>query len=205
LQSLSINWKDYTKAFQEQIEKELAMSGGKLEVGLPADPNLFGQSWRNFSFDKAGVYEVVATLKADNTTVTAKNIYKVQRFELAGDLKKIILMIGDGMGNPLRTAGRIMAHGFKDGKPTSLLNMEKMTELGLVSTSSLSANTAIALTSGAKTINGSLGAFPDNTPSNPLDNPRIETLPQYMKRLYGWGIGFATTSFGVDATPAATF
>ena len=211
LQSVSINGKDYTKAFQEQIAKELAMSGGNLEVGLPADPNIFGQSWRNFSFDKAGAYEVVATLKADNTTVTAKNTYKVQRFELAGDLKKIILMIGDGMGNPLRTAGRIMAHGFKDGKPTSLLNMEKMTELGLVSTSSLdsiipdSANTAIALTSGIKTINGSLAAFPDNTPSNPLDNPRIETLPQYMKRLHGWGIGFATTSFSVDATPAATF
>ncbi len=211
LQSLTINGKDYTEAFKEQIAKELAMAGGDLEVGLPADPNLFGQSWRNFSFDQPGTYEVVATLKADNSIVTAKNSYAVQRFELGNDLKKIILMIGDGMGNPLRTAGRIMAHGFKDGKATSLLNMEKMAELGVVSTSSLdsiipdSANTAIALTSGVKTINGSLAAFPDNTPSNPLDNPRIETLPQYMKRLYGWGIGFATTAFSVDATPAAAF
>ncbi len=211
LQSLSINGKDYTQEFQAQIAKQMAMAGGKLEVGLPAESNLFGQSWRNFSFDKSGSYEVIATLKADDNTVTAKNNYKVQQFEPTGDLTKIILMIGDGMGNPLRTAGRIMAHGFKDGKRTSLLNMEKMTELGLVSTSSLdsiipdSANTAIALTAGVKTINGALGAFPDNTPSNPLDNPRIETLPQYMKRLYGWGIGFATTSFSVDATPASTF
>ncbi len=211
LQSLTINGKDYTEAFNEQIAKELAMSGGELEVGLPADPKLFGKSWRNFSFEQSGKYEVIAKLKADNSIVTAQNSYAVQRFQLGSDLKKIILMIGDGMGSPLRTAGRIMAHGFKDGKATSLLNMEKMAELGVVSTSSLdsiipdSANTAIALTSGIKTINGSLAAFPDNTPSNPLDNPRIETLPQYMKRLYGWGIGFATTAFSVDATPAATF
>ncbi|MEE3717767.1 alkaline phosphatase [Tumidithrix elongata RA019] len=211
LQALTINGKDYTKEFQQQIAKQLALPGGKLEVGLPADPNLFGQSWRNFTFEQPGSYEVIATLKADNISVIAKNTYKVQRFELTGEVNKIILAIGDGMGNPLRTAGRIMAYGFQDGKSKAHLSMESMTELGLVSTSSLdsiipdSANTAIALTSGAKTINGSLGAFPDNTPSNPLDNPRIETLPQYMKRLYGWGIGFATTAFGVDATPASTF
>ncbi len=139
----------------------------------------------------------------------AVNTYLVQRFNPTGNLSKVVLMIGDGMGTPLRTGARIMRHGVKYGQPSSRLNLELLPEMALVSTHSLdsiipdSANTAAAYASGAKTVNGAMNAFPDNTPDNPFDNPRIETFAQYMKRRYGWGIGIVTTAFLTDATPGA--
>ena len=70
----------------------------------------------------------------------------------------------------------------------------------------------------AKTINGTLNVFPDNndfryngantttqqaTKQFALDNPRIETLWEYLRRLYGYKTGIVTTSEVTDATPAA--
>lgn len=81
-----------------------------------------------------------------------------------------------------------------------------------------SANTGTAWTTGNKTINGTLNVFPDNndfkfngsntttqqaTKQFALDNPRIETLWEYLKRLYGYKTGIVTTSEVTDATPAA--
>jgi alkaline phosphatase len=210
LRSLKLNDRDITTEFLQQTDKLLAMPGGELEAGLPAkDSNLYGRTWRNYAFKQPGIYRAIATFEIDGNPVSVTNIYRVQNFQPKEGVNKIVLMIGDGMGNPLRTGARIMEYGVADGQPKGRMNMEKMTELGLVSTHSLdsiipdSANTAAAFTSGAKTINGALNAFPDNTPSNPLDNPRIETLPQYLRRKLGWGIGYATTAFGTDATPAS--
>jgi alkaline phosphatase len=210
LQSLTINGQDFTEKFKQGIAKQLALPDGKIEVGQPsAESKLFGQTLRNFSLDETGRYEVVATVNVDGRSLIVSNIYKVQKFNPTGSLNKIILMIGDGMGTPLRTAARIMKFGVKDGQPAGHLSMEQMPELALVSTHSLdsiipdTANTASAIASGAKTVNGAMSAFPDNTPENPLDNPRVETFPQYMKRKYNWGIGMVTTAFLTDATPAA--
>jgi alkaline phosphatase len=81
-----------------------------------------------------------------------------------------------------------------------------------------SANTGTAWTTGNKTINGTLNVFPDNndfkfngantttqqaTKQFALDNPRIETLWEYLKRLYGYKTGIVTTSEVTDVTPAA--
>ncbi|MBE9178767.1 alkaline phosphatase [Oculatella sp. LEGE 06141] len=210
LQSLTINGADATAAFQQGIQAEMAGEGGALEAGIPdADSGFFGQTLRNYSFDRPGTYQVAATVVLNGEPVTATNTYRVQAFRPAGNLNKIIFTIGDGMGTPLRTGARIMEYGIRDGQPGGRLQMEQMPELALVSTHSLnslipdSANTAAAWVSGAKTINNALNAFPDNTPDNPLDNPRIETLPQYMKRNYGWGIGMVTTAFLTDATPSS--
>ncbi|WAL61065.1 alkaline phosphatase [Thermocoleostomius sinensis] len=210
LQSLTINGEDVTRTFQQGIEAEMAMAGGELEVGMPpADSGFLGQTLRNYSFDQPGNYEVSAIVTLDGEPITVTNTYRVQNFQPADGLNKIILMMGDGMGTPLRTGARIMEYGIQDGQPAGHLQIEQMPELALVSTHSLnslipdSANTAAAWVSGAKTINNALNAFPDNTPDNPLDNPRVETLPQYMKRNYNWGIGMVTTAFLTDATPSS--
>jgi alkaline phosphatase len=210
LQSLTINGEDVTTTFQQGVDAEMAIPGGELEAGLPpADSGFYGQTLRNYAFDQPGNYEVTATVNLDGETITATNTYRVQQFQPAAGLNKIIFTMGDGMGTPLRTGARIMQYGIRDGQPGGYLEIEQMPELALVSTHSLnslipdSANTAAAWVSGAKTINNALNAFPDNTPDNPLDNPRIETLPQYMKRNFGWGIGMVTTAFLTDATPSS--
>lgn len=210
LKSITINGRDFTPTFVEGVNRELALPQGTIEAGTPpANSKLFGQSLRNYSFREPGTYEVIATLTIDGQEAQARRTYKVQRFEPNGELNKVILMIGDGMGTPLRTGARILRYGVRDGQPGGRLQMEQMPELALVTTHSLdsiipdSANTAAAYTSGAKTINGAMNAFPDNTPDNPLDNPRIETFPQYMKRKYSWGMGMVTTAFVTDATPGS--
>ncbi|MDG2617197.1 alkaline phosphatase [Thermoleptolyngbya sichuanensis XZ-Cy5] len=210
LKSLAINGRDVTETFKAGIAAEMAMPSGELEVGMPpAGSGLFGQSLRNYSFSEPGNYQVVATVTINGRDERAVNTYRVQKFSPSGNLNKIVLMIGDGMGTPLRTGARILRHGVKYGQPGGRLNMEQFPEMALVSTHSLdsiipdSANTAAAYTSGAKTINGAMSAFPDNTPENPLDNPRIETFPQYMKRKYGWGFGMVTTAYLTDATPGS--
>jgi alkaline phosphatase len=77
-----------------------------------------------------------------------------------------------------------------------------------------SANTATAWSTGNKTMEGALGVLPDNndfkfnaadtqgTKKYALDNPRMETLWEYLKRLYGYKTGIVTTSDVTDATPA---
>jgi alkaline phosphatase len=209
LTSIRINGVDFTNSFREGINQQLQLPGGELEVGKPFESTLFGQTLRNYSFDSPGVYDVEARVNIDGKDFVARNTYKVQRFQTSGNLNRIIFYVGDGMGVPVRTAARIMEYGVRDGQPGGRLQIEQMPELGLMSTHSLnsiipdSANTAAAWASGTKTINNAMNAFPDNTPGNPFDNPRIETLPQYMKRKYNWGIGLVTTAFTTDATPAA--
>jgi alkaline phosphatase len=210
LESLRINGQDITNSFNQYVTQKLQQPGGALEVGQPpANSNLFGQTWRNFSYERPGTYKVEATFNLDGKKVSARNTYRVQAFEPRGGLNKIIFYVGDGMGTPLRTGARLLKFGVKDGQPGGKLHLEQLPDLGLVATHSLnsivpdSANTAAAWASGAKTINNAMNAFPDNTPDNPLDNPRIETLPQYMKRKYKWGIGMVTTAFTTDATPGS--
>lgn len=210
LESITINGNNFTGSFRQRINEQLQRPGGSIEVGQPPEgSNLFGQTFRNWSLPQPGRYEIVATLNIDGRQVSARNTYRVQPFQQRGNLNKIIFFVGDGMGTPLRTGARLMKYGVKDGQPGGYLNLEQMPVTGLVATHSLnsivpdSANTAAAWVSGAKTINNALNAFPDNTPENPLDNPRIETLPQYMKRRYKWGIGMVTTAFTTDATPSS--
>jgi alkaline phosphatase len=98
--------------------------------------------------------------------------------------------------------------------------MDQLPITGMVMTYALdrvvpdSANTASAWSTGNKTIDGALGVSPDNTDFrfNPtavqtskqfaLDNPRIETLWEYLKRRHGYKTGIVTTADVTDATPA---
>ena len=102
-----------------------------------------------------------------------------------------------------------------------LQQMDQMPVTGMSMTYSLdtitpdSANTGTAWSTGNKTVNGTLNVFPDNndfrynaanlqaTKQYYLDNPRVETLWQYLKRRYNYKTGIVTTADVCDATPAA--
>jgi alkaline phosphatase len=125
--------------------------------------------------------------------------------------KTIILLLGDGMGLAHRTAARVLARGYTQGKPNGLLAMDTMEVTGLSMTSSLnalitdSAPGMSALSTGNKANNNQEGVFPDNTLDDSFDNPRVEYLGEFLRRKRGPGfhVGLVTTANVTDATPAA--
>ena len=196
----------------------------------PADAD---KAWtfRKLSFSTEGVHtiEAVVTDASGSTNQIAR--VGVQQFSLSPGQgggskrsKNIILFIGDAMGTAYRDVARIVAQStgdrFREGFFDELLAMDQMPVTGMAMTYALdrivpdSANTATAWASGSKTIDGAVGAFPDNndfrfnsgdvqgTKQFALDNPRIETLWEYLKRRHGYKTGIVTTSDLADATPA---
>ena len=183
-------------------------------------------TYRSYSFPTGGVYSVVANVTDASGTSSTTSRVGVQKFSQTGLAKKnYILYIGDAMGTAYRDAGRIVAksvgNGFREGFYDDMQEMDKMPYTGLVMTYASdnivpdSANTATAWTTGNKTINGTLNVFTDNTDPKAagatsgsankiyaLDNPRVETLWEYLKRLYGYKAGIVTTADVCDATPA---
>lgn len=199
-----------------------------------ADPD---KAWtfRATSFNAAGVHSVVA--QVTDTANGSSGSSRTQRVgvqpfaftDARGNplpKKNVILYIGDAMGTAYRDSGRLLAKStgnrFREGFFDQLQNMDTMPASGMVMTYALdrvvpdSANTASAWTTGNKTVDGTLGVFPDNndfrfsssaanlqaTKGYALDNPRVETLWEYLKRLYGYKTGVVSTADITDATPA---
>jgi alkaline phosphatase len=206
LKSLKINGAEIRDAFTKKIEQQ----GTGLESGTAALPNLYGATARNRTFAKAGKYTVEAVVTVDGADYTIRNVYSVAEFALSPKVKHVVFFLGDGMGLPIRTAARIYGKGIFEGRAKGRLNMDKMSTYGLVSTSSLdstitdSAPGMASYATGMKQPNNALNVSPDNTPENGLDNPRIETLWEYLKRRQGWATGVVSDAFVTDATPAAT-
>ncbi|MEO7133454.1 MAG: alkaline phosphatase [Vicinamibacterales bacterium] len=184
-------------------------------------------TFRNVRFSKDGLQTLIATVQDTSGSGVATERIGVQDFSLKGSVKKsknIVLFIGDAMGTAYRDAGRIVAKStgerFREGFFDELQQMDSMPVSGMVMTYALdrivpdSANTATAWASGSKTTDGSLNTFPDNndfrfssanvqgTKQYALDNPRIETLWEYLKRLHGYKTGIVSTADITDATPA---
>jgi alkaline phosphatase len=193
------------------------------------DPTTLDKAWifRAVSFGRGGARTLRAIITDGENVYEAATQIGVQEFKLDGQ-KSIILFIGDAMGTAYRDAGRIVAQStanrFREGFFDELQQMDQMPVTGMVMTYALdnitpdSANTGTAWAAGNKTINGTLNVFPDNndfrfngantttqqaTKPFALDNPRVETLWEYLKRLYGYKTGIVTTSEVTDATPAA--
>lgn len=184
-------------------------------------------TFRGVSLNAVGTSTIQAVITDGSNTTRASTGIGVQKFTLP-EQKSIILYIGDAMGTAYRDAGRIVAKStnnrFREGFFDELQDMDRMPVTGMVMTYALdqitpdSANTGTAWASGNKTVDGALNVFPDNndfryvgtsvttqqaTKQFALDNPRIETLWEYLKRLYGYKTGIVTTSEVTDATPAA--
>lgn len=188
---------------------------------LPSFDKAF--TYRKASFATPGIKTIFATVIDGRRTYGVGTQVYVQQFNLQSQ-KSIVLYIGDAMGTAYRDASRIVAQStagrFREGWFDDLQQMDKMPVTGMSMTYSLenivpdSANTASAWASGNKTINGSVNVFPDNndfrynssnqqaTKQYVLDNPRVETLWQYLKRRFGYKTGIVTTSDVTDATPA---
>jgi len=181
---------------------------------------------RDWSLDKAGKYEIKATLTdADGKKYTASSMIVVETLPPAPvRAKNIILFIGDGMGPSVRTAARIMSKGIEGGKAKGLLEMDQMETVGLVMTSSLDALVtdsspgASAWATGNKSLNNWHGVFPDNTgpvtggggldrnteSTRPyLDNPRVENLAEFLQRTRHMSTGVVSTVAVTDSTPGA--
>ena len=181
------------------------------------------------TFDTSGMVELKVSVKADRTTLTGSRDIEVRPFH--AERRNIILFIGDAMGTAYRDAGRLVGkaiigpdgtNSFNQGFFADLQQMDKMPISGMSMTYGSdavvpdSANTASEWASGNKTFNGALNVFSDsddcywrpngnvNTSTEPymLDNPRVETLWQYLRRLYGYRTGIVSTADITDATPA---
>ena len=200
---------------------------GQLEVTSDNDnnPNTIDRAftYRKMSFTTPGIKTIRVVIVDGNQSYGSATQVSVQSFSLQGQ-KSIILFIGDAMGTAYRDASRIVAQStagrFREGWFDELQQMDQMPVTGMAMTYSLenivpdSAPTAAAWSNGNKTVNAALNVFPDNndfrfsstnlqaTKQFALDNPRVETLWQFLKRRHGYKTGIVTTSDVTDATPA---
>ena len=191
-----------------------------------ADSQDIDKSWtfRGLSLPAAGVWELEATVSDGGSMGSDRSRIGVQDFLLAQPAKSVILMIGDAMGTAYRDAARIVGQSsnghLREGFFDQNQQMDSMPVTGMVMTYAMdqiisdSANSATAWSTGNRTVVGSLSALPDNNdfrfdPRNAaatkqfaLDNPRVETLWEYLRRLNGYKTGIVATSDVTDATPA---
>ena len=210
-------------------DREFSHTSGSPETAMDkdADASTLDKSWtfRNVSIATAGTHTLKAIVSDGTATQTISTKVGVQPFTVPSQKKNLILFIGDGMGTAYRDAARIVSRSanghLRQGFYDELLQMDQMPVSGMVMTHAWdrvvpdSANTAAAWATGNKTIDGALNVFPDNndhrfrsreiqqTKQYALDNPRVESLWQYLKRLHGYRTGIVTTADVTDATPAA--
>jgi alkaline phosphatase len=198
---------------------EVTMDNGGAEQVLSAEPirsnarlTSLEATWRQVAFARPGTYRLEATLFAGGQTVTRTLTWDVVAADPRGPkANNIILFIGDGMGQAAITAARIVSKGIVEGKYNGLLEMDRMEVYGHVTTSGLdsiatdSANSASAYATGHKAEVNAMGVYPDNTPDDDLDNPRVENIVEMVKRARGMAVGLVTTADVTDATPAAFF
>jgi len=208
LVKLLVNGRDVTARFKAKI----AAQGLGLESGTPKSPLQFGATARNLSFERAGLWTVAAVVNVDGVERSIENTYPVAHPPFGGRQagpKHVVFFLGDGMGLPIRTAARLAGKGVFEGRGRGGLHMDRMDEYGLVHTSSFdsvitdSAPGMASYVTGMKQSNNALNVAVDNTPENSLDNPRVETLWEFLKRSRGWKTGVVTDAFATDATPAA--
>lgn len=174
-------------------------------------PNAVSAYLRAYSNAKPGVHTLSVTATQSDGAVASKE----GNFEVVGIVanngrpaKNVIIMLGDGMGAAHRTAARIMAKGYAQGKAQGRLAMDTFPYTGMVMTASLdsivtdSAPGMANYVTGNKANNNQEGVFPDDT-TDAFDNPRIEYLSEYLHRTKGTSLGIVTTADVFDATPAA--
>jgi len=174
-------------------------------------PNSAVASFRGYSNKQEGVHRLVveATQSDGKTTADEWHVFEIVGLQRIGSkAKNVIIFLGDGMGATHRTAARIVAQGYEQGKANGRLAMDTFPITGLVMTASL--NSIVTDSSpgmsnyvtGNKANNNEEGVFPDDT-KDAFDNPRIEYLSEYLHRTKGTSLGLVTTADVFDATPAA--
>lgn len=176
------------------------------EFGSEDDPTPSSSViWRNLVAPAPGEYTV--SVVAGDTTETA--VWNV-RAPQPGDAQNVILFIADGGSAGVYTAARLVSRGQTAGRYNDLLSFDEFEEIGLVMTSGIdsiitdSANSASSYNTGHKSAVNGTGIYPDTSPDT-LDDPRVETFAEMIKRTRGMAVGTVTTADWSDATPAAVF
>ncbi|MDR1533576.1 MAG: alkaline phosphatase [Planctomycetota bacterium] len=160
------------------------------------------------AFNSPGLVEAVATAKRGGGTASARARYSVAGEKAERRAKNVILFIGDGMGLPIRDMARILSRNIGEGKYGDILEMEKLTNVAIVTTSGYdslvtdSANSASAYATGHKSVVNAMGVY-ESSDKNPQDHPKVENLAEIGIRTRGMSVGLVTTSNITDATPAA--
>jgi alkaline phosphatase len=178
-------------------------------AGKPA--NTVVVSLRAYSNKNGGVHTLsVGVVQSDSQAAITNGNFEIVPIKSSGNLaaRNIIILIGDGMGIAQRTAARIMLNGVSLGKANAPLAMDKFPFTGVVNTHSLnsivtdSSPGASCYATGNKANNNQHGVFPDDTIDNG-DNPRIESIGEYLHRTEGRSLGIVTTTDLFDSTPGA--
>ncbi|MCJ8054746.1 alkaline phosphatase [Shinella curvata] len=195
---VTVNGQDYEAIFgkkadfvAEEKDKEDKVLGSALIL-------------RGLTIGTAGAYKVEVSA-GDEAKSVAWDVYETVAEPKA---KNIIFMIADGLSVAHRTGARIMSKGMTEGKANGRLAMDDIPPVAFIGTSSThsiatdSANTASAYMTGHKSRVNALGVYADRTPDS-LDDPKVETIAEALRRSTKKSVGIVTTAEVEDATPAA--
>ncbi len=195
---VTVNGQDYEAVFGKKAEF-VAEEKGKEDKVLGSALIL-----RDLTIGAAGEYKIEVSAGSEAKSV-AWDVYETVAQPKA---KNIIFMIADGLSVAHRTGARIMSKGMTEGKANGRLAMDDIPPVAFIGTSSThsiatdSANTASAYMTGHKSRVNALGVYADRTPDS-LDDPKVETIAEALRRTTKKSVGIITTAEVEDATPAA--
>ncbi len=195
---ITVNGQNYEAVFGKPAEFVAEEKG--------AEDKVLGSALilRGLTIAAAGAYKVEVSAGGEARSV-AWDVYETAAEPKA---KNIIFMIADGLSVAHRTGARIMSKGMTEGKANGRLAMDDIPPVAFIGTSSThsiatdSANTASAYMTGHKSRVNALGVYADRTPES-LDDPKVETIAEALRRTGKKSVGIVTTSEIEDATPAA--
>ena len=175
------------------------------EAKTPSVVNVASKAYRRAAIYEPGVYNVTLKYYKDKVTTATWTVRPLATKKRA---KNVIFFIGDGMTTNMITAARLLGHKSINGKYQSLLQLDKFPVIGHQMTHSIdsyitdSANSASALYSGHKSTVNAMGVYADSSPDL-FDDPKVETIVELLKRVWGSAWGAVSTAFIADATPIA--
>ncbi|MGJ4858756.1 alkaline phosphatase [Labrys sp. KB_33_2] len=195
---VTVNGQDYKGVFGKDVEF-VASEKGKDDKDLGSAVLL-----RGLTLAVPGSYKIEVSAGGQSRSVT----WDVFGTAATPKAKNIIFLLGDGLTVANRTGARIMSKGMTEGKANGRLAMDDLDHMAFIGTSSTdaiatdSANTMSAYMTGHKTAVNALGVYADRTPAS-LDDPRVETIAEAVRRTSKKSIGVVSTAEIEDATPAA--
>ncbi|WP_113133393.1 alkaline phosphatase [Rhizobiales bacterium] len=195
---VTVNGQDYETVFGKKAEFVVEEKG--------AEDKVLGSALvlRGLTIGTAGAYKVEASAGSETQSV-GWDVYGTVAEPKA---KNVIFLIADGLSVAHRTGARIMSKGMTGGKANGRLAMDDIPPVAFIGTSSThsiatdSANTMSAYMTGHKSRVNALGVYADRTRAS-LDDPKIETIAEALRRTTKKSVGIVTTAEVEDATPAA--
>ena len=203
--------------FDFAIEVQNGSSDMDVKVNGQDAAKFFGKDASRTMEGTTAIYRIddVSFKKAGNIDIEVKDgsqerkaNYVVTNEKAKKTAKNVILFVGDGMSLQAREIARILSKGITEGKYNDLLNMEKLDNMAIITTSGYdsivtdSANSASAYATGHKSVVNAMGVY-ENCTKDPLDDPKVENIIELAKRTCGMATGIVSTANITDATPAA--